>query len=99
MKRVLLRSLAVLFAAAVSLVCVPLALAQPAGYDLLQTPGGASIGVPGVSPSTVTLQGVPICACTGHTDTIMHRSQAGAGGHATLTIVALFLKNRIPVTR
>jgi hypothetical protein len=124
MRRLFVRSLAVVFAAAVLSVYAPLASAQPAGfdflqttiqkeriailpppggpqagYDLLQTPGGASIGVPGVSPSTVSLQGVPICACTGQTDTIMQRSAAGAGGHANLTVVALFLKNSAPVTR
>ncbi len=71
----------------------------PAGYDLLQTPpGGAAIGVTGVSPSTVSLEGVPICPCTGQTDTIMHRT-ADVGGHANLTVVALFLKNSVPVTR
>lgn len=101
MKRFFLRSLAVVFAAAAVFVYAPPALAQQAGYDLLQTPpGGAAIGVgiPGVSPSTVLLEGVPICACTAQTDTIMHRSQA-SGGHANLTVVALFLKNSVPVTR
>lgn len=93
-----LRSFAVVFAAAVWCLGMPFASAQQAGYDLLQTPGGAAIGVPGVSPSTVPLQGVPICACTGQTDTIMHRT-AAVGGHANLTVVALFLKNSVPVTR
>ncbi len=99
MKRLALRSFAVVFAVAVLFAYAPLALAQQAGYDLLQTPpGGAAIGVPGVSPSTVSLEGVPICTCTGQTDTIMHRT-AAAGGHANLTVVALFLKNSVPVTR
>jgi hypothetical protein len=99
MKRLSLLIFAVVYAAAVLFVCAPPAPAQQAGYDLLQTPGGASIGVPGVSPSTVALQGVPICACTGQADTIMHRTAAGPGGHADLTVVALFLKNSVPVTR
>jgi hypothetical protein len=99
MKRLSLRIFAVVFAAAVLCVYGPLASAQQAGYDLLQTPpGGAAIGVPGVSPSTVSLEGVSICACTGQTDTIMHRTAAVAG-HANLTVVALFLKNSVPVTR
>jgi hypothetical protein len=98
MRRLSLRIIAVVFAAAVLFAFAPLASAQQAGFDLLQTPGGASIGVPGVSPSTVTLQGVPICACTGQADTIMQRT-AAVGGHANLTVVALFLKNSVPVTR
>jgi hypothetical protein len=101
MKWGVLRIFAVVLASAVLFACALPAPAQQAGYDLLQTPGGASIGVstvPGVSPSTVTLQGVPICACTGPADTIMHRT-ANSGGHANLTVVALFLKNSIPVTR
>ncbi len=99
MKRFFLRSFAVVFVATLLCLGLPAASAQQAGYDLLQTPGGASIGVPGVSPSTVPLQGVPICACTGQTDTIMHRTAVGPGGHANLTVVALFLKNSVPVTR
>jgi hypothetical protein len=101
MKRLFPRSFAVVFAAAAFFVYAPPALAQQAGYDFLQTPpGGAAIGVgiPGVSPSTVSLEGVPICPCTGQTDTIMHRGAAGAGGHADLKVVALFLKNSVPVT-
>lgn len=98
MKWSVLRISAVVFASAVMVVCALPAPAQQAGYDLLQTPGGASIGVPGVSPSTLPLTGVPICACTGQADTIMHRT-ANAGGHANLTVVALFLKNSVPVTR
>jgi hypothetical protein len=98
MKRLLLRSLPVLFAAVMLFIFMPPVSAQQAGYDLLQTPSGASIGVSGVSPSTVPLHGVPICTCTGQTDTIMHRSAAAAGGHANLTVVALFLKNSVPVT-
>lgn len=98
MKWGVLRILAAVFASAVLFVCALPAPAQQAGYDLLQTPGGASIGVPGVSPSVVTLTGVPICACTGQADTIMHRT-ANAGGHANLTVVALFLKNSGPIIR
>jgi hypothetical protein len=99
MKRLHVCKFAVLFAALFSFTILPLASAQPAGYDLLQTPpGGAAIGVTGVSPPTVELEGVPICACTGQTDTIMHRTDAVAG-HANLTVVALFLKNSGPVTR
>lgn len=99
MKRLRTCKFAVLFAALFSFTILPLASAQPAGYDLLQTPpGGAAIGITGVSPSTVELEGVPICACTGQTDTIMHRTAAVAG-HANLTVVALFLKNSVSVTR
>jgi hypothetical protein len=98
MKRCTLRRFAVICAAVALFAYAPFAPAQQAGYDLLQTPGGAQIGVPGVSPSTVPLQGVPICNCTGQADTIMHRTQADPSGHATLTVVALFLKNSVPVT-
>lgn len=99
MKWGVLRICAAAFVSAVVLAWALPAPAQQAGYDLLQTPPGASIGVPGISPSTLTLQGVPICACTGQADTIMHRTAAGLGGHADLTVVALFLKNSVPVTR
>ena len=99
MERLLLRNFAVVSVAAVLLACAPLASAQGTGYDLLQTLSGASISVPGVSPNPIALQGVPICPCTGLTDTIMHRTAVAPGGRATLDVVALFLKNSAPVTR
>jgi hypothetical protein len=79
---------------------LPFASAQQAGYDLLKTGTDASIelpsraGAPALSPSTIPLEGVPICACTGASDTIMHRSDRHPDGTADLTVVALFLKNR-----
>jgi hypothetical protein len=55
-------------------------------------------GIP-VQPQKIPLQGVPICACTGATDTIMHRTKdATADGKVPLSVVALFLKNSGPVT-
>jgi hypothetical protein len=79
---------------------LPFASAQQAGYDLMKTGANASIelptraGAPAFSPSTIPLQGVPICACTGASDTIMHRGDRHPDGTADLTVVALFLKNR-----
>jgi hypothetical protein len=102
---------------------MPVALAASplkAGYDLLQTESGASIDLskvagPGlsISPSTVPLRGVPICTCTGGTDTIMYRIQdvppvggkcgrkmaaQGSDRCVSLSVVALFLKNSEAVT-
>lgn len=80
-------------------LCLPFASAQQAGYDLLKTGTDASIelpsrlGAPALSPATIPLQGVPICACIGATDTIMHRGDRHPDGTADLTVVALFLKN------
>jgi hypothetical protein len=97
------RPLAIRFA----VVCVfalffslPFASAQQAGYDLLKTGADASIelpsrpGAPALSPPTIPLKGVPICVCTGATDTIMHRGDRHPDGTADLTVVALLLKNR-----
>lgn len=80
-----------------------LASAQSAGYDLLQTGSGASVdlsSVSGVSPSTVNLKGVPICACIGTTDTIMHRTAdvPSGGGAVPVNVYALFMKNSGSVT-
>jgi len=77
--------------------------AQQAGYDLMQTGPGASInlaGVPGISPAVVELRGVPICPCTGATDTIMYRTHEvpPGGGAVPIQVVALFLKNASPVS-
>jgi hypothetical protein len=95
---------------AAMLLCVPYASAQLAGYDLLQTTSDASIdlsprpspgfpGISGLTPSTIPLRGVPICACTGAADTIMHRGdRVLPSGTAALTVVALFLKNSGRVT-
>lgn len=83
--------------------CLPFASAQSAGYDLLQTGTDASIelssraGAPALSPSTIPLRGVSICACTGATDTIMHRGDKHPDGTADLTVVALLLKNSAAV--
>jgi hypothetical protein len=102
MKIPLMRWLAVVCISAL-FVCLPFASAQQAGYDLLKTGTDASIelpsraGAPGLSPATIPLQGVPICVCTGASDTIMHRGDRHPDGTADLTVVALFLKNSAPV--
>lgn len=54
-------------------------------------------GIP-VQPQKIPLQGVPICACTGATDTIMHRTKDAVAGKVPVSVVALFLKNSGPVT-
>jgi hypothetical protein len=55
-------------------------------------------GIP-VKPQRIALKGVPICACTGATDTIMYRTQeVAANGEVPLSVVALFLKNSDSVT-
>jgi hypothetical protein len=101
MKRPFVSRSALVFAAALFL-CLPFGSAQQAGYDLLQTGSDASIdlgphpgfpGVPGISPANIPLRGVPICSCTGASDTIMHRGDRRPDGTADLTVVALFLKN------
>src|SRR5438046_2192549 len=84
--------------AAVVLVCSPLASAQSAGFDLLQTGSGASVdltGVSGLSPGVVSLQGVAIQSSTGNSDTIMHRTQdvPAGGGSVPVNVNALFMKN------
>lgn len=102
MKRPLASRLAVVCVFALFL-SLPFASAQQAGYDLLKTGTDASIelpsrlGAPALSPATIPLQGVPICACTGASDTIMHRGDRHPDGTADLTVVALFLKNSAPV--
>ena len=77
MKRSLMSWFAAICVSALFL-CLPFASAQQAGYDLLKTGTDASIELPSrgalaLSPSTIPLQGVPICVCTGASDTIMHR--------------------------
>jgi hypothetical protein len=55
-------------------------------------------GVP-VQPQKIALQGVPLCPCTGAADTLMHRTQdVAADGKVPISVVALFLKNSVPVT-
>jgi len=89
--------------AALVLACSPLVFAQTAGFDLLQTGSGASVdltGVSGLSPGTVSLQGVAIQSSTGNTDTIMHRTQdvPTGGGSVPVNVNALFMKNSGSVT-
>jgi hypothetical protein len=104
MKRLFARSFAVVSAAALLFFCSPLALAQHAGYDLLQTASGTSVDlstVPGFSADAkaIQLQGVPICTCSGNTDTIMHRTRdvPAGGGQVPVNVFALFMKGG-PVT-
>lgn len=76
---------------------------QGASIDLSKCPPGSGPqchpfpGIP-VQPQKIPLQGVPICACTGATDTIMHRTKDAVAGKVPITVVALFLKNSVPVT-
>lgn len=75
-------------------------LAQSAGYDLLQTGTGTFVDLSSLGLGHVPLQGVPIEACTGNTDTIMHRTQnvPPGGGTVPLVVTALFMKSTNPVT-
>ena len=84
---------------AVLLVCAMPLSAQTAGYDLLQTGSGASIDLSSAGLGTVPLQGVPIQASTGSTDTIMHRTQDTVGGGTTpVNVTALFMKSTSSTT-
>src|SRR5262245_56889621 len=90
-------------AVALLLACPFAASAQRAGYDLLQTRAGAVINlssIPGFSPASIPLRGVPICNCLGSTDTIMYRTRdvPPGGGAVPVIVVALFLKNSGAVT-
>src|SRR5882672_4217577 len=68
-----------------------IASAQTAGYDLLQTGNGASADLRNFGLGSVPLQGVPIQASTGNTDTIMHRTADGQGP-VPVNVYALFMK-------
>ena len=90
-----------LLIAALLLSC-SVALAQSAGYDLFQTDTSCSTsvdlsGVPGISPTVVTLQGVPIQTVTGNTDTIISRP-AVVNGTTNPSVYALKMKNCGTVT-
>jgi len=76
------------------LACSLPASAQSAGYDLLQTGSGASIDLSSAGLGVVKLQGAPIQASLGSTDTIMHRTQDTQGGGTTpVEVTALFMKS------
>lgn len=98
MQRLLLHRLVVISVAAL-LFGMPLASAQKSGYDLLQTLPGTSVDLRYMHIGVVPLKGVPIEACTGNTDTIMHRTQdvPSGGGKVPVEVYALFLKSINPV--
>lgn len=84
--------------AAALLFGAPLAPAQKAGYDLLQTLPGTAVDLTYMHLGKVPLKGVPIEACTGNTDTIMRRTQdVPAGGRVPVEVYALFLKSVKPI--
>ena len=88
-----------LSAFALLLVCSLPAVAQTAGYDLLQTGSGASVDLSSLGLGNVALQGVPIQTSLGNTDTIMHRTQDTVGGGQTpVEVTALFMKSKSSVT-
>jgi hypothetical protein len=97
MKRVLLATAAVLLGSS-------MALAQSAGYDLFQTDASCTTsvdlsGVSGISPTTVTLKGVPVQSSTGNTDTIISRGAVNSSTHqASLNVYVLYMKNCGTVT-
>jgi hypothetical protein len=98
MKNLLLRkstrSIAVLALLGLAILALPL-LASAQGYDLLATSAGASVDLSRVGLGKVPLKGVPIQACTGNTDTIMHRTAAvpPGGGSVPVEVTALFMKS------
>jgi hypothetical protein len=95
------RPIAVLALLGLAILALPLlASAQTAGYDLLQTSTGTSIDLTRVGLGNVPLKGVAIEACTGNTDTIMHRTAdvPAGGGSVPVEVTALFLKSTSSVT-
>jgi hypothetical protein len=68
--------------------------APTAGYDLLETGSGASVDLTSIGLGVVPLEGVPIEASLGVTDTVMHRPGNTTFGTAqTLLVTALFMKS------
>ncbi|HLW52502.1 MAG TPA: hypothetical protein VKW06_06635 [Candidatus Angelobacter sp.] len=97
MQRLLLHRLFAISAAAL-LFSVPLASAQKAGYDLLQTMPGTAVDLRYMHLGVVPLKGLLIEACTGNTDTIMHRTEdVPANGKVPVEVYALFLKSTKPI--
>ena len=81
-------------ALALLLACSLPAVAQSAGYDLLQTGSGASIDLSSAGLGNVSLQSFPIQSSLGSTDTIMHRTKDTVGGGTTpVEVTALFMKS------
>jgi hypothetical protein len=70
-----------------------------AGYDLLTTASGTSINLSSIGlGSSIPLQGVPIEASLGSTDTIMNRPDNVVYGTAqSLNVTALFMMSTSPV--
>lgn len=91
--------LAALVISAFAVVCFGSLLAAGqaapvAGYDLLTTGDGASVDLTSIGLGVVPLQGVPIEAALGQTDTIMHRPGNTTYGTAqSLLVTALFMKS------
>lgn len=75
----------------------PAALAQSAGYDLLQTGSNASVDLTSMNLGVVPLQGQQIQSNLGNTDTIMQRTANGPG-QVPVDVYALFMKSQNPVT-
>ncbi len=73
----------------------PAASAQ--SYDLFQTGSGANVDLSSMGFGVVQLQGVPIQASTGNTDTMMQR-QALSGNTYPVVCYALFMVSTSPVT-
>jgi hypothetical protein len=68
--------------------------APVAGYDFLQTGDGASVDLTSTGLGVVPLQGVPIEAALGVTDTIMHRPTNTVFTQSqSLLVTALFMKS------
>jgi hypothetical protein len=100
MKRLLSRHCLVLIIVSSMAVCSPVAFSQSAGFDLLQTAPGAKVDLTTMGLGVVPLKGVAIEACTGNTDTIMHRVKdvPAGGGALPLEVYALYMKSRAPIT-
>jgi hypothetical protein len=84
------------------LVCLPLASAQSAGYDLLQTGTGTSVNLSTAqNPScgswpnlgAVTLNGRSFDGTIGNTDTVMNRTATSQSNVFNVSVYALSLKS------
>lgn len=99
MKSISLLKFSKVAALALAVVCIGSILAAGqaapvAGYDFLSTGDGASVDLTSIGLGVVPLEGVPIEAALGLTDTIMHRpTNTVFNQPQSLLVTALFMKS------